>query len=179
MPVSAQRLNRWLNISLCSAAQSVIGKLPPTAYIECLKFVTSHKQTISDFRQCPIPRVHEEQIGMKAWVKKKQFLRVQEIVKVRQTYNPSHYIRLNPACQLNASCTSIGRNGMLLFIFPLSDKALWSIHIVLMHCFEPQYFCQVNIVALRLIMRLWVNDAVFPRYYAQYRDVSDYLWPLR
>jgi hypothetical protein len=27
-------------------------------------------------------------------------------------------------------------------------------HIVLMHCFEPHYLCQVNIVALRLIMNM-------------------------
>ena len=42
-----------------------------------LKFVTNHKQSISDFRQRPIPSVHEEQNVMKAQVKKRQFLRVQ------------------------------------------------------------------------------------------------------
>jgi len=133
---------RWnLNASLYSAAQSVTGMLPPTSYLEWLKFVTNHEQTISDFRHRPIPRVHEEQIVMKAGVKKMRFLRVQVIVKVRRAYNPSHYIRLNPVCRLNARCTSISRNCMLLFVFPVSDKASWHNHIVFIHCFEPQYLC--------------------------------------
>jgi len=93
---------------------------------------------------------------MKARVKKMQFLGVQVIVKVRQAYNPSHYIRLNPVCRLNARCISIGRNCMLLFVFPLQDEASWRNHIILMHCFQPQYLCQVNIVALRLIMSFWL-----------------------
>ena len=136
---SSKRYN--MNASLCSVAQSVTGKLLPTSYLECLKFVTNHEQTMSDFRQRPIPWVHEEQIVMKAWVKKMQFLRVQVIVKVRRAYNPSHYISLNPVCRLNARCTSIGRNCMLWFVFALSDEASWRNHIVLMHCFEPQYLC--------------------------------------
>jgi hypothetical protein len=44
------------------------------SYLERLKFVTNHEQTISDFCQRPIPRVHAEQILMKARVKKMQFL---------------------------------------------------------------------------------------------------------
>jgi len=64
-------------------AQSVTCKLSPTAYLEHLKLVTNHKQMISDFCQCPIPRVHEEQIVMKAQVSKRHFLRVQVTVKVR------------------------------------------------------------------------------------------------
>jgi len=56
---------------------SVTGKLPPTAYLERLKFMTNHKQKISDFSQRPIPSVHEEKIVIKALVKKRQFLRVQ------------------------------------------------------------------------------------------------------
>jgi hypothetical protein len=108
MPVSAQRLNRWLASS-------------------CLKFVTNHKQTISDFLQRPIPRVHKDQIVMKARVRTTQFLRVQVTVKVRRACNPCHSIRLNPACLFNARCISIGRNCMLLFVFPLSDEASWRI----------------------------------------------------
>ena len=104
MPVSAQRQNRWLASS-------------------CLKFVTNHKQTISDFLQCPIRRVHKDQIVIKARVRTMQFLRVQVTVKVRRACNPSHFIRLNSACLFNARCISIGRNCMLLFIFPLSDEA--------------------------------------------------------
>jgi len=136
---SSKRYN--LNGSLCSAAQSVTGKLLPTTYHECLKFVTNHSQSISDFRHRPIPRVHEEQIVTKARVKKRQFLRVQVIVKVRRACNPSHYIRWYPACRLNARWTSIGRNCMLLFVFPLSDEASWCIHIILMQWFEPHYLC--------------------------------------
>ena len=75
-------------------AQLVTGKLPPTTYLERLKFMTNYKQTISDFRQPLIRRVHEEQIVTKAGVKKTQFLRVQVIVKVRRGCNPSHYIGL-------------------------------------------------------------------------------------
>ena len=136
---SSKRYN--MNASLCSVAQSVTGKLLPTSYFVCLKFVTNHKQTKADICQCPILRMHEEQIVMKARVKKMQFLRVQVIFKVRRAYNPSHYIRLNSVCRLNARCTSIGRNCMLLFVFALSDEASWRNHIVLMHCFEPQYLC--------------------------------------
>ena len=77
MPVSAQRLNWWLIASLYSAAQSVTGKRLPTAFLEHLKFVTNHKQTISDFHQRPIPSVHEEQIVLNARVKKWQCLRFQ------------------------------------------------------------------------------------------------------
>jgi len=77
MAGSAQRLNRWLIASLCWPAQSVTGKVMPTAYLERLKFVTNHQQTISDFRQNPIPNVHEEQIVMKAQVKKRQLSTVQ------------------------------------------------------------------------------------------------------
>jgi hypothetical protein len=131
---------RWnLTGSLCSAAQSETGKLPPTLYLECLKFVTNQKLTISDFPQCLILRVHEEQIVTKARVKKRQFLRVQVIVKVRGARNPSHYIRLYPACRLNARWSSIVRKCMLLFVFPLSHDAWQHIHIILMQCFEPQY----------------------------------------
>jgi len=108
MPVSAQRLNQWLASS-------------------CLKFVTNHKQMMSDFLQRPIPRVHKDQNVMKARVKTTQFLRGQVTFKVRQACNPSHSIRLNPACQFNARCTSIGRNCMPLFVFPLSDEASWRI----------------------------------------------------
>ena len=84
-----------MNASLRSAAQWVTGKLLRTSYLEHLKFVTNHEQTISDFRQRPIPRVHEEQIVMKAQVKQMQFLRVQVI----------------------------GRNCMLVFVFALSAEA--------------------------------------------------------
>jgi len=104
MPVSAQQLNRWAPSSR-------------------LKVVTNHQQMISDFRQQPIPRVPEEQIVMKAGVRTTQFLRVQVTVKVRRACIPSHCIGLNPACLLNACCTSIGRNCKLLFLFPLSDEA--------------------------------------------------------
>jgi len=100
-------------------------------YPERLKFETNHKQTISDFRQHPIPRVHEVQIVMKAWIKNWQFLSIQVTVIVRQAYNPSHYIRLYPACRFNSRCTSIGRNCMLLMVFPLSDEASWRIHLIL------------------------------------------------
>jgi hypothetical protein len=86
--------------------------------------MTNHKENLSHFRQHPIPTVHEEQIMMKARVKKMQFLTLQVIVKVRRTYNPSPYIELNPVCCLNDHCTSIGHNCMLLFVFPLSDEAL-------------------------------------------------------
>jgi len=152
-----------MNGSLCSAAQSVTGKLPPTTCYECLKFVTNPKQSISDFRQCPIPRVYEEQTVTKAQVKKRQFLRVQVIVKVRRACNPSHYMKLYPACRLNARWTLIGWNCMLLFVFPHSDEASWRIYIILMQWFEPQYLCLVNIVTLRLKMSLWFNDVVFTR----------------
>jgi hypothetical protein len=60
--------------------------------------VANHKQSLYNLSQCPIPRVYEEQLMMKAGVKKRQFLRVQVIVKVRGAYNPSHSIGLNPAC---------------------------------------------------------------------------------
>jgi len=160
MRVSAQRLNQW-------PARS------------CRKSVTNHNQTISDLLQHPIPTVHAEQMVMKAQVKKRQFLRVQVTVKVRRACNPRHCIRLNPACRFNACWTSIGRNCMLLFIFPLSDETSWHIHIVLMHCFEHQYLCYVNIVALRLIMGLGLNDAVYTGYYMQHLNVSDHLWPVR
>jgi len=129
-----------LNGSLCSVAQLVTGKLAPAGYFERLEFMTKHTQTISDFRQCPIPRVHEERIVMKARVKKRQFLRVQVTVKVRGACNPSHYIRLNLACQFNAHCTSIGWNWMLLFVFLLSDDTPWRIHIVCMHCFQRNIY---------------------------------------
>jgi hypothetical protein len=76
-------------------------------------FMINHEQTISDFRQTAIQMVHEEQIVMQARVKKMQFQRVQEIVKARRAYNPSHFISLNPICRLNAHCNSIGRNCML------------------------------------------------------------------
>jgi hypothetical protein len=108
MPVSAQRLNWWLAGS-------------------CLKFVTNHKQMISDFLQRPIPRVHKDQIMMKARDRTMQFLRVQVTVKVRQACKPSHSITLNPACLFNAPCTSIGQNCILLFDFLLSDEASWRI----------------------------------------------------
>jgi hypothetical protein len=61
----------------------VTGKVPPTSDLERRMFVTDHEETISDFPQSPIRRVHEEQIVMKARVKKWQFLRVQVTVKVR------------------------------------------------------------------------------------------------
>jgi hypothetical protein len=91
----------------------VTGKLTPTSYLEPLMFVINHEQTISDFRQTAIQMVHEEQIVMQARVKKMQFQRVQEIVKVRRAYNPNHFISLNPVYRLNAHCNSIGRNCML------------------------------------------------------------------
>jgi hypothetical protein len=47
-------------------AQPVMGKLLHTVYLERLKFVTNHKQTISDFHQYPNPRVYEVQIVMTA-----------------------------------------------------------------------------------------------------------------
>ena len=78
------------------------------------------------------------------------------IVKVRRSYNPSHYIRLYPICSLNTRCASIGRNCMLLFVFPLSDESSWCMRIILMSCFEPQYLCYVNSVALRLILSVWL-----------------------
>ena len=121
MPVSPQKLNRWPDSSR-------------------LQFVTNHTQTITDFLQRPIPWGHEEQRVMNARVKTTQFLSVQISAKVRRVGNPSHFVRLNPACQFNSSCTSIGRNYMLLFIFPLSDVALWRIHLVLIHCFKPPIF---------------------------------------
>jgi len=131
-----QSSKRWnLNGSLSSAAQCVTGKLPPNAYLERLMFVTNHKQTISDFHQCSISRVHEEQIVMKARVKKRHILRVQVTVNVMQACNCSHYITLYPACRFNASCTSIGQNWILFLGFLLSAEASWRIHIVLMHCF--------------------------------------------
>jgi hypothetical protein len=104
MPVSAQRLNQW----------------PASSH---LKSVTTHKRMIYDFLQHPIPTVHEEQIKMKAQVRTRQFLRVQVTVKDRRAWNPIHYISLNPSCLINACCTSIGRNCILLFAFLLSDEA--------------------------------------------------------
>ena len=62
----------------------VTRKLPPTAYLERQRIVANHEQTISNFRQSPIPRVHEEQLVMIAPVKKRQFLRVQVTVLVRR-----------------------------------------------------------------------------------------------
>jgi len=56
-----------------------------------MKFVTNLKQTLSDFRQCQIRSVHEEQIVMKAPVKKTQLLRVAVTVKVRRACSRSHY----------------------------------------------------------------------------------------
>ena len=174
-----ESMTRWnLNGSLCSAAQSVISKFPPSGLLDHVKFVTNPKQTISHYCQRAIGRVHEDHIVMKAQVRKRQFLRVQVTVKVWRACNPSHYIRLNLACQLNGRCTSMGRNCTLLFSFPLSDEASWHIHIVFMHCFEPQYLCLVYIVPLRVIMSLWLNDVVFTRYYVQHLNVSDYLWPI-
>jgi len=67
----------------------VTGKLPPTAYLEYLNCATNHKQTISDFRQCPIARVHEDEIVMNAWVKRRQLRRVQVTVKVRLATIPA------------------------------------------------------------------------------------------
>jgi hypothetical protein len=47
-----------------------------------------------------------------------------------------------------------------------------------MHCFEPHYWCHVNIVALKLIMSLWSNDVVFTSDYVQRLHVSDNSWPI-
>jgi hypothetical protein len=134
----------------------VTGKLPPSSYLECLKFVTNHKQMVSDFLQRPIPRVHNDQIVMKSPVKKSQFLRVQVIVKEWQAYNPTHYTRLNLVCLLTARYTSIDRNCMPSFGILLSDDISWENHVILMHSIEPKYLCQVNIVAFKLIMSLWL-----------------------
>jgi hypothetical protein len=161
MPASTQQLNR-------GPASS-----PPPHNLNAWEFVTNHKQTISDFRHYPIHRAHENQIMTKAHVKNLLFLKVQVIAKVRQACNPSHYITLYSACWLNFCWTSIGRNCMMLFIFLLSDEASWRIHLVLLHLFEPKYLCYINIVALRLITSLWLNDAVFTRYNAQQLNVSD------
>jgi len=135
---SSKREN--LNGSLCSMAQLVTGKPLPTTYLERLKFTTNYKM-ISDFPPLPIPRVHKEQIVMKAWVNETLFLRVQVTVIVRWDCNHSLYIRLNPNCYFNSCCTSIGPNCFLLFIFPLSGETSWQIHLILMHCFEPKYSC--------------------------------------
>jgi hypothetical protein len=54
---------------------------------------------------------------------KRQFLRVQVIVKVWRAYNLNHYIKLDPVCRLNACGTALGNNHMLQIVFPLSDKA--------------------------------------------------------
>jgi hypothetical protein len=78
---------------------------------------------------------------MKTRVKKRLFLTVEVIVNVRRAYNLSHYIRLDPVCQLNAPCTSIGLNCMLLIVFPLSDEASLHNHIIIMQCLEPQNLC--------------------------------------
>jgi hypothetical protein len=133
---------------------------------------------ISDFLQRPILRVHKEQIGMTAQVKTMQFLRGQVTVNVRRASNPSHCIGLNPSCRFNACCTTIDQNCMPLFVFPLSVAASWWIYIVLMRCFEPQYLYSVNIVALRLIMSLGLNDAKYTTYYTQHFNVSDYMYPI-
>jgi hypothetical protein len=116
-----ERLN--MNASHFSAAQLVTGKLLPSAYFEHLKFVTNHEQTISDFCQHSIQTVREDEIVMKARVKKLQFLRVQDIVKVRRAYNTSHYIRLNPHGNSILPAPQLARNCMLLFVFLLSDEA--------------------------------------------------------
>jgi len=156
----------------------VTSKLQPTIYLQWVKFVTNDKKKISDFRQRPIPRVHEEHILINTWVMKRQFLWVQVTVKVTRAYNPGHNMRLNPAYQFNAHCTSIGENCMLLFVLLLSDEASWCIHMIHMHSFEAQYSSKVNNVALWLIMSLWLNDAVFTRYYTHHLHISDYLWPI-
>jgi len=129
-------------------------KLPPTTYLECLNYVTNNKQMISHFRQYSIPRVHKVRTVRKSVAKKTLFLPVQVTVNVRWAYNPSKWNRLEPACWLNARWTLIGRNCMLFVVFPLPDWASCHIHVVFMHCFEPQYLYQVNIVALRLRMSL-------------------------
>jgi len=108
MPVSAQRLDRW----------------PASS---CLKFVTNHTQTISDFLQRPISSVQKDQIVMKAWVRTMQCLIVHVTVTVRRACISSHCIGLNSPCLFNACCTSIGWNCMVLFVFPLSDEASWHI----------------------------------------------------
>jgi len=108
MAVSARQFDRW-----------------PAG--SCLRFGTNHTQMISDFPQCAIPRVHNDQIVMKAWVRTAQFPRVQVTVKVRRACNPSHCIRFNPVCLFNARCTSICQNCMLLFVSPPSDGASWRI----------------------------------------------------
>jgi hypothetical protein len=108
MLVSAQRLDQW----------------PVSSR---LRFTTNHRQTISDVLQRAIPREHAEQIVMKACVRTMQFLRVQVTVKLRRACNPSDCIRLNPACLLNACCTSSGHKCMLVFVFPLSHKVSWRI----------------------------------------------------
>jgi len=122
-----QSLITWLY----SSAELVLGKLLPTASLECLKFVTRLKQTISDFHQCAIPRVHELVIARKSRLKNRQFLRVLVTIKVREANNPSHYTRLNLACRINTGCTVIDQNYMLRFDIQLSDATLWHIHIVL------------------------------------------------
>ena len=48
-------------------------------------------------------------------------------------------------------------------------------HIDLMHPFEPQYLCSVNIVALRFIMSMFLRVAVFTGYYTEHLNVSDNL----
>jgi hypothetical protein len=95
------------------------------------EIVTHHKQTISSFRQHPIPQVDEQPIMRTARDKKRQFLRVQVTVKVSRDNKLSHYIRLNSACRFNACCTSIVRNCILLLLFPMSDEASWRVHMVL------------------------------------------------
>jgi hypothetical protein len=108
MPVSAHPLNQWQASSH-------------------LKLVTNHKQTISDFLQQPIPRVHKDQMVMKARVRTTQFLRVQVTVKVGWGCNPRHCIGLNSACLFNTRCTSIVRNCMLWFVFPQLAEVSWRI----------------------------------------------------
>jgi hypothetical protein len=86
------------NASICAPAQSVTSKFLPAAYSGRFNFVTNHEQKKSDFGQCPIPRVHEEQMVMNAQGEKWQFLGVQRIVIVRLAANVCHYIGLNPPC---------------------------------------------------------------------------------
>ena len=133
MAVSAQQLNRWAAssrpphiLSAWSLWQIMNWQYLISADVqsqECMKYI---------------------QIVMKAQVKNRQFLRVQVTVKVRRAYNPSHYIRLNPACRFNSRYTSIGQNCMPLLVFPLSDEASWRIHLVLTRYYAQHLYVSDN-----------------------------------
>jgi hypothetical protein len=120
MAVSTKRLNRW---PASFRPPHILSSWSSWQIIHWQYLISANVQSPECMRYI--------QIVMKAQVKNRQFLTLQVTVKVRRAYNPSHYIRLNPACKFNSRCTSIERNCMLLLVFPLSDTASWRIHLVL------------------------------------------------